>query len=205
MVFLIAGGMLFVATANDALGAYTPLNTQTGVPLAVEALTGFGGLVLAIVGLVGLYPRFAEGSRRLARLGLGLIALPALVFAAMTTCAIPAGVLGIPSPAAVIPAFDIVVIAGLLMVAAGAMVFGIAALRERTLPHVLGESLLVLGIAWVLLFGTASLNGFPIAHHVVLVTGVLETLALLGTGYALRLESGTTNRPRTLGGRTTEG
>lgn len=204
VVFLVAGGMLFVATANDALGAYTPLRTQAGVPLAVEAVAGFGGLVLAIVGLVGLYPRLVDRSRRLARLGVGLVALPAAVFAVLITCAIPAGVLGIPSPATVIPALDTIVIAGLLMAAVGAAVFGVAALRERTLPHLLGESLLLLGVAWFLLFEAALLNGFPIAHRVLLVTGAMQTPALLGTGYALRLDPGMTDRSRALGDRAAE-
>lgn len=206
LVFLSAGGMLFVATANDALGAYTPLPTQAGLPLAVEAVAGFGGLVLAIVGLVGLYPLLADRSPRLARLGVGLVALPAVVFAVLTTCAIPAGVLGIPSPAAVIPALDTIVIAGLLMIAVGAMLFGVAALRERTLPHVLGESLLLLAVGWVLLFGAAFLDGFPVGHRVLLVSGVLETSALLGTGYALRLDLGpeATGGPLALGEQATE-
>lgn len=188
VVFLIAGGMLFLATANDALGAYTPLATQSGIPLAMEAVAGFGGLVLAIVALVGLYPRLANRSSRLARLGVGLVSLPAGVFAVLITCAIPAGVLGIPAPATVIPALDTIVIAGFLMAAVGAVVFGIAALRERTLSHVLGGSLLLLGVAWFLLFGAAYLNGFPIAHRVLLAAGVMQTPALFGAGYALHLD-----------------
>jgi hypothetical protein len=131
--------MLFVATANDVLGAYTPLPTQTGIPLALEAVAGFGGLVLALVGLLGLYPRLADRTPRLARIGAGLVAFPAVVFAVLITCAILPGVLGIPSPAAAIPEFDTIVIAGFVMAAVGAVVFGIAALRERTLSHVLGD------------------------------------------------------------------
>ena len=204
IVFLIAGGMLFVATANDALGAYTSLTTQAGIPLAMEAVAGFGGLVLAIVGLVGLYPRLADQSPRLARIGAGLVALPAVVFAVLITCAIPAGTLGIPSPATVIPELDTIVIAGFLMAAVGAIVFGIAALRERTLSHVLGGSLLLLGVAWFLLFGATFLNGFPIAHRVVLATGVLQTPALFGTGYALHLDPEAADRPRIPVDRSTE-
>lgn len=188
--------MLFVATANDALGAYTPLTTQAGIPLAVEAIAGFGGLVLAIVGLVGLYPQLSTRSPRLARIGVALVALPAIVFAVLMTCAIPAGVLGIPSPATVIPALDTIVIAGFLVAAAGAMVFGIAAIRERTLSHLLGSSLIVVGFAWFLLFGATYLNGFPISHRMLLVTGMLQTPALFGTGYALHLDPETATRPR---------
>lgn len=198
MIFLIAGGMLFLATANDALGAYTPLTTQAGVPLAIEAVAGFGGLVLAFVGLVGLYPRLADRSPRLARIGVALVALPAAVFAVLVTCAIPAGVSGIPSPAAVIPGLDTIVIAGFLTAAVGAVVFGIAALRERTRSRYLGGSLVLLGAAWFLLFGAAFLHGFPIAHHVLLASGVLQTPALIGTGYALHLDPEAANRPSAL-------
>lgn len=204
IIFLIAGGMLFIATANDALGAYTPLTTQAGIPLAVEAVAGFGGLVLAIVGLVGLYPQLSNRSPRLSRIGVALVALPAVVFAVLLTCAIPAGVLGIPSPATVIPALDTIVIAGFLMAASGAMVFGIAAIRERTLSHLLGGSLVVLGVAWFLLFGAAYLNGFPISHRILLVTGVLQTPALFGTGYALHLDPEATNRPHIFADRSVE-
>lgn len=198
IVFLVAGAMLFVATANDALGAYTLLTTQTGLPLAMEAIAGFGGLVLAIIGLVGLYPRLVERSPLLARLGVGLVALPAGVFAVLITCAIPAGALGIPSPAAVIPGLAIIVITGLLMAAVGAMVFGVAALRERTFSHTLGGSLMLLGVAWILLFSAAYLNGFPIPHRVLLVTGALQTSALVAAGYALHLDPTATTRPRPL-------
>lgn len=204
IVFLIAGGMLFVATANDALGAYTPLTTQAGIPLAVEAVAGFGGLVLAIVGLLGLYPQLSDRSPRLAQIGVALVALPAVVFAVLLTCAIPAGVLGIPSPADAIPALDTIVIAGFLMAAIGAMFFGIAALRERTLSHVLGGSLLLVGVAWFVLFGAAYLNGFPIGHRVLLATGVVQTPALFGTGYSLHLDPEVANRPRVLVDRSVE-
>lgn len=198
IVFSIAGGMLLMATANDALGAYTALATQTGIPLALEAVAGFGGLVLAIVGLLGLYPRLAERSPLLARIGAGLVALPAGVFAVLTTCAIPAGALGIPSPTAVIPGLETIVITGLLMAAGGAMVFGIAALHARRLSHTLGGSLLLLGVAWSLLFGAAYLNGFPISHRVLLVTGALQTSALFAAGSALHLEPEAVSRPRGL-------
>lgn len=203
-IFLVAGGMLFIATANDALGAYTSLTTQAGIPLAIEAVAGFGGLVLALVGLVGLYPRLADRSPRLARIGAVLVTLPTAVFAVLITCAIPPGVLGIPSPAAAIPALDTIGITGFLMAAASAGVFGVAALRERTLSHVLGGSLLLLGVAWSLLFGVAFLNGFPIAHRVLLAAGVLQTPALFGAGYALHLDPETANRPRTLGDHSAE-
>ena len=82
--------------------------------------------------------------------------------------------------------------------------FGIAALRERTLSHVLGGSLLLLGVAWFLLFGATFLNGFPVAHRVVLATGVLQTPALFGTGYALHLDPGAADRPRILVDHSTE-
>lgn len=198
MVFLVAGGMLFVATANDALGAYTPLKTQVGIPLVIETVAGFGGLVLATAGLVGVYPRLADRESWLARIGVTLVAVPAVVFAILITCAIPAGIVGIPSPTAVIPALDTIVIAGFLMAAVGAIALGIAVLRERTLSYMLGAALVVVGVAWFLLFGAAYLNGFPIAHRVLLGTGLLQTPALFGAGYALHLEPDTANRTHTL-------
>jgi hypothetical protein len=193
ILFLVAGGMLFIATANNALGAYTSLTTQAGLPLALEAVAGFGGIVIAFIGLVGLYPRLADSAPRLARIGVGLVALPAVVFVVLVTCAIPAGLLGLPSPAAVIPALDAVVIAAFLMVAVG-----VAALGVRSLSHTVGTSLLVLAVAWFLLFGAAYLNGFPISNRVVVGTGVMQMAALFGAGYGLRLDAGTANRADSL-------
>lgn len=137
-LFLVAGLMAFVSTANNVLGAYTPLVTQEGIPLAIEAFAGFGGMVLAFVGLVGLYPRLAARAREPARVGISLVLIPVAFFGLLVTCAIPAELLGFPSPRELIPAFGTVTMAVFSLSAAGIAIFGLVALRSRTLSRHVG-------------------------------------------------------------------
>lgn len=183
-LFLVAGGMVLVATANNALGAYTSLVTQEGILLAVEAFAGFGGMVLAFLALVGLYPRLSDRASRLARVGVGLVLLPAVFFATLLACSIPADFLGLPSLRSLIPAFGTVSIAVFLLSAVGVIVLGVAALR--ILSRTVGSALLVFGVSWLLFFGAGSLSGFPISDHLTVVTGTMQVLALLAIGYGLR-------------------
>lgn len=194
-IFLVAGLMAFVSTANNVLGAYTPLVTQEGTLLAIEAFAGFGGVMLAFVGLVGLYPRLAARAREPARIGVALVLLPVAFFGLLVTCAIPAELLGFPSPRAVLPAFGAVTMAVFLLSAAGIGIFGLVALRSRTLSRAVGSSLLVFAISWVVFLGTSYQSGFPIPDHVTVTVGAMQTVALLGIGYGLRAASGATDHP----------
>lgn len=145
--------------------------------------------MLALVGLVGLYPQLAERAPGPARTGVGLVLLPALFFALLIACAIPAELLGFPSPRELIPAFGTVTMAVFLLSAVGITVFGVVALRTRTLSGALGSSLLVFAISWFVFFGAGSLSGLPIPDHVTVATGAMQTTALFGAGYGLRIDA----------------
>jgi acyl-CoA thioesterase-1 len=142
-----------------------------------------------------LYPQLAERAPGPAQLGVGLILLPALFFALLITCAIPAELLGFPSPRELIPAFATVTMAVFLLSAAGIAIFGLVALRSRTLSRHVGSSLLVFAISWVVLLGGSYWSGFPIPDHVTVAVGAMQTVALLGIGYGLRAASGATDHP----------
>lgn len=189
VIFLIAGGLLSVTAAIEALGAFTTVAAEEGPLLFVESLAGFGGVVLAFVGLVGLSIRLADGSPRLAKLGAGLIALPALFVLSLLLCGTVVSVLGLPSPTEVLPALEVVTGALFLMAAVGTTTLGVASLHTGAIPRTVGGSLFVFAAAWILM--VAAMLGYGhVTDLANLVATGLMAAATVALGDGLRAETG---------------
>jgi hypothetical protein len=150
-IFLTAGSLLSVTAAIEALGAFTRVAAEAGSLLFVQSLAGFGGIVLAFVGLVGLSIRLADRSPRLAKLGVGLVALPTLFVLSLLLCVTVVSVLGLPSPTKVLPALEVVTGTVFLMAAAGITALSIAGLRTDARSRTTGGALTAFAAAWFLL------------------------------------------------------
>lgn len=190
MIFLVAGGLLSVTAGIDALNALTAVTAEEGPLLFVQSLAGFGGILLSFVALVGLSVRLADGSPRLAKLGVGLVALPALFVISLLLCVTVVSVLDLPSPTKVLPSLEVVTGTVFLMAAGGVMFLGVAGLRTDARSRMVGGALFAFATAWFLLF--AAMLGYG---HVPDLTNLVATglmaAATVVLGNTLRSETDT--------------
>lgn len=173
MVFLLAGILLSIATINEgvmAIGMETPELFQ---------FAGFLGMIVSYLGLLGLYPRLADRTSQLTRVGLGLLFLPVVVIIIdLISVALGFG-----------PPFGVTfATAAFGLFALGVALFGVVILRAEILSNAIGVFLFVYAIGWLILIGAGQLYGFPPSDTVVVISSALMAIALLGIGYFLRTE-----------------
>lgn len=190
-VFMIAGGLLFVATAINGIDLFTPVATQEGTLLFIEGLTGFGGVVLSFVGLLGLYPRLADAEPRLAQAGISLAVLPgALFFTLLVVCSMLAPLLGLPSLKTLVPPLRLITETTLILYAVATTLFGVTSLRLSGLSRVVGGSLLLVAVTWFGFFGALVIYQYDIPIWVTFVQSTTLAVALISVGYCLPSETG---------------
>ncbi|PSP88688.1 hypothetical protein BRC87_09235 [Halobacteriales archaeon QS_4_66_20] len=189
MVFMIAGGLLFVATAINGIDLFTPVATQKGTLLFIEGLSGFGGVVLSFVGLLGLYPRLADTEPRLARAGISLAVLPAaFFFTLLVVCTMLAPLLGFPSLKTLVPPLRLITETTLILYAVATTLFGVASLRSSGLPRIVGGSLLLVAVTWFGFFSALVIYQYEIPIWVTFVQSISLTVSLITIGYFLPSE-----------------
>ena len=94
-VFLSASGLLLIAGIINGLGVFASIETQHGALLWLEGLTGFGGVVLSFVGILGLYPDLLNATPRMARTGILLAVGPTAFFSFVAvSCSVLAPLMG---------------------------------------------------------------------------------------------------------------
>lgn len=194
-MFIVAGGLVIVASGINTLDAVPGVTTQAGLLLFIEGVAGFGGVVLSFVAMVGLYPKLRTGAPALARVGIGALLLPVVLFLADLVWLVLAGFLGLPSLTfTYLPSPMLAVGAAFLLFAIGTTIFGVIALVTSTLDRTIGGLLIVFALAWYLLIGGIAVSGFPIPGWLLALTGVLQGGSLLGIGYLLRTAGGSKRR-----------
>lgn len=181
--FLSGGVLLLVTAALVAVDALTAVSTQ-GV---LTGVTSFLGIILSYVGLLALYPWYADRSPRLARAGFGLVALPTIVVTGLLLWGVayhvPFG--AVPSPIDSAPVGPIFMTTFLLF-ALGVGVFGIVSLQTRVpSPHV-GLYLLGLAMIWIGLLAASSLYGSKLPAWLDFISLGLMASCSLAIGYSLR-------------------
>lgn len=183
--FLAAGGLLLLTTLLMVLTALTGTAWEM-----LPGITGFLGLVLLWVGVLGLYPRVADRTPRLAGTGVALVALSMVtVFVLLVWGTLGHTLSIVPIPIVVIPAFGVVFVATFLMFALGTTLFGVASLRSGRLPRAVGLLLFALAGTWFVMFGAGSMYGakFP-AWFDSLTSGIMAVVTL-AIWYQLRAGS----------------
>lgn len=183
--FLAAGGLLLLTALLMVVSALTSTAWEM-----LPGITGFIGLIFLYVGVLGLYPRVADQTPRLAGTGVALIALPLVTIFVLLVWGTLGHVLSIvPVPIVVIPAIGAVFVATFLLFTLGTTVFGVASLRSRRLPRAVSLLLFALAGTWVVTFGASSMYGarFP-AWFDALTFGVMAVVTLT-IGYRLRTGS----------------
>lgn len=173
--FLVGGGLLVGRTAMSAIHAFTDLTT----PPDVFVTTGH---LVALVGLIGLYPLIADRMPILSRAA-GVVATVALVSWAVMTVTRLLELAGIVSSLgeALPAAFFIVVLASTILTY---VAFGIAILRVDDSSRSVGLLVLAPGVLTVALVIDSVLAGVTALDGAVIGGGL--ALSMLALGYTLR-------------------
>lgn len=184
-LFLLSSGLFFFNAIYEALQRLTPYLGETGLQ---NFLIYIGGLVVAVVGLFGLYRRSATWSPRLARASVFVVAIGTGSILVLVVWASTVALLDQPMP----PGVLIPVTVGLTLL--GMLLFGITSLRTRTPSRAIGG--LLLGFVGMWIVGIVSmsplLSGAEWLPIVILVgTGVFP----LAIGYRLRPGTPSSDRP----------
>jgi hypothetical protein len=173
--FVTAGGLFLITTVLFGLEAFTPVSR----PVWVTGLVGSLGLIVAFVGLVGLYPGLRDREPRLARAGIALVAAAVLGLIVFLSCLL-AKMSGIPLPAPPIIAFVGAMIAIILVF----VLFGAASLRSGVHSRAVGLLIFLLVATFVGgLIADLAYGGSPATVNAIM-NGVLSGI-LLSIGYIL--------------------
>lgn len=120
-LYLVAGMLLVGYAALNGIAAFTDV-----AYVAVEDVVGPAGLLLGFVGLIGLYPEFADRSPVLARIGAVCVSLGAVGFSIITVFGL-AALAGVQSGS--VPVIMLLLVAvGMIP---GYLSFSLASLRAR--------------------------------------------------------------------------
>lgn len=174
-LLLLGGGGVITHAAINAVEAFTALTA----PPDVFVTTGH---LVALVGLIGLYPALVERTPRLARFGLavGAVAIASWVVMTVGQFLAVAGVWA--SLAAVLPgAFFVVVLAATILTYAA---FGTATLRGGGYPRTDGLLVLAPAVLIAALAIDATVNGSTAVDGVLFGGGL--ALSMLALGVRLR-------------------
>lgn len=188
MAFLAAGVLLLGHAAVLGIQAFTDMAT----PIDVFAPVGH---LLALVGLVGLYPVFADRTPRLARAGVVLAAVVAVGWAAVTLSIVGTSLGGSsPQTEALLGILSIVVLTSTIL---PYTLFGVAVLRTHVARRAAGFLLLTPAILLTVLLVNIAILGASLLDGVVVGTGL--ALATLTIGFTLWAGRIPTPRPSSNG------
>lgn len=184
--FLVAGVLLFGYAVSKGIYTFTDV-TPIG---AFDVAYGGFGLLVAMVGVLGLYPRLSDRAPRLSLVGvvftvIGAVATSSVLGWLASATLTRAGYPAIPEeqPAWILAAFFIV----FPTLSLGFLLMGIASLRTDVLSQTVSRLLLVPGLAWMgLIVANVVL---PSGQYLGLLAYVPASLALLAIGYFLRTDS----------------
>lgn len=186
--FLIAGVLSLAFAILNRIEAFTDVATGQipGYVVAYMA-TGVFGLIVAIIGLLGLYPRT---SRRTPRLSLGGVA--AFGMAILGLLGVVGWFFAAGAPENVPIAVTLVAVASVLLITLGFGLFAVAILRTSTPSRTVGYLLMVPVVTWtwhyvsLAMFGSTWIGTF--------VDYTVIGVAFLAVGYQLRSEAETIDR-----------
>lgn len=188
--FLLAGVLLFGFVIISGVSAFTDVIEQGPVAGAVVLGTGLFGLIAAVVGLLGLYPRLRQTAPRLSRGGLGalLLGLTGIVFFIGTLA-----VVGPPEQPGDVPAFiPPIFISSGVSIMLGYLLTAAASIRTRTPSRRIGILLVVPGV--MLLWHYVALAAFGSQTIFEMFDYTVISTALLTVGYLLRTETDATTK-----------
>lgn len=175
MLFRLGGSLVVGHAALRGLEAFTDI----APPVDLFAPTGY---LIALVGLLGLYPAIRDRTPRVARVAVAVAAIPFAGWLAIAASSVGAITGVVPPQAAVLPGVIFVVhVVGMILTYS---LFGVAVLRSDGHPRSVGVLLLVVPtlftamVAGAVLIGASAVGAF--------VIGSLLSLIHLAIGSQLR-------------------
>ena len=197
-VFLAAGGLLLVTGIINGIDVFTSIETQHGVLLWLEGLTGFGGVVLSFVGILGVYPDLRNAAPRMARIGILLAGGPTGFFSfVVVSCGVLAPVMGFPSLKSLVPSFVTIIGVTLFLFSIAITIFGVASFRTSVPSRAVGGALVIVAISWFAFFGATWAYAPNTPVWITFGQTVVMGLPLAFIGYRLRTDAGNTEHRTT--------
>lgn len=177
IIFLVAGVLLLITAVGLAVEVVTDMSLQgplIGIPQ-------FLGLLIAYVGLLGIYPHLRDHAPQLALVGILLILAPIAAIILILAYSVAVG--GEPPFAGL--AFMVIG----LGFALGIGMFGLASIQTEIPSRGVGLFLLMWAVPWLLLVALGAENSAVVDF----VISMLNAVAVLGIGYLLQTKSVTTD------------
>jgi hypothetical protein len=187
--FLTAAGLFVLLAVSYGVSAVTGTEIAVSGPDII-----FVFLLVVFVGLLGLYPRLAKRGSTLALGGVGLLAVTAMII--LSTIGLSVLPIGLTFGKPTIVAIIMSVVGGSTLTLA---TFGIASLRTRAHPRLVGSFLLVMAASLLFVFVSMVLFSNPGPALVSFVTSGLFVISLGAIGYVLRTEDVTANKAESTG------
>lgn len=173
MAFIVAGA---ARLGNMAL-TILYLNTEFPSPEWARTLTLTLAFGAAFFGLLGLYPRLANRTRRLSRVGIGAVAIAAGGLLVVTV----GDLVGPANPPGALKFLPVLILVCSML---GFSLFGVASLRTDIPSRTVGALLLVAAISVVAFAGGITFT-FVHSRTLALANSGAFAMALLATGYRI--------------------
>jgi hypothetical protein len=180
--FLIAGGLLLASPVTKGL----TLLADVSPPVWLIALLVFPGLLAALAGLLGMYPRLADEASRLAFAGgvatvfagCGVTLLFGWVLASSVSLSL--GTLTVTAPP------GSVFLSLMVLIASGFCLFGLASLQAAAHSRTTGYLLLGFAVPWVVILAVTPVYGSDLPGWLALAVYGVMPIMLLTTGHSVR-------------------
>lgn len=188
--FLAAGVLLLASPTHVVLELFM----DVPLPSWLVALFVLPGLIATLVGLVGLYPRIADCAPRVALAagvvtivaGMILVVLLGWILGGSVLMTVPGVGVGMP------PGILFLSLAMTLTLAF--VLFGSASLRFAVPSRAVGLLLLSFALPWIVSLAATSVYGSTFPDWLTMAIYGPIPFVMLGTGYALRIESAPTGQ-----------
>lgn len=174
-LFLVGGALLAGHAAVQGIEAFTPLTPPTDV-------FGAAGHLVALVGLVGLYPVIVDRTPAIARTARAVAVVPLMGWIAMTGAQLLAVAGIVPSLNRLLPGALMVLVVGSTIIAY--VLFGVATLRADEGSWMVGLLVVAPAVLLVVLLADAAVTVVTALDGVLIAGGL--ALSMLSLGYRLR-------------------
>lgn len=180
--FLIGGGLLLASTVTKGLA----LLADVSPPVLLITVFVFPGLLVALAGLLGLYPRLTDDASRLALAGgvatvfagFGVTLLFGWVLASSVSPSL--GAITVTAPP------GSVFLSLMVLIATGFVLFGLASLQAAVHSRSTGFLLLGFATPWVVILAVTPVYGSDLPGWLALTLYSMMPIVLLATGYSVR-------------------
>lgn len=193
IVFLIAGISLSIHVVLVGLIGYAGVSISEGY----HAMFGLAGLIGAIVGLLGFYPKLIDKSPRLARASVLAVGGAGILFSVILVWLLGSTLL-VGGPQDTTPGWvGILAPLAIVLIASGFVSTSVASLRTGVPSRAVGLLLLVPVASWIVILVVSVVTNFTAPYALDFFANGAISLSWLAIGYTLQTGSATIERAGT--------